>query len=267
MQLSALMEMVESLAPRSLGEEWDNNGLLVEPEQTEITRVLVALDCTRAVVEEAVELGAQLVLAHHPLFFKPVRRMYYSDPETAAAYHLVRHGIGLFAAHTNLDSALGGVNDALAETLGLKDIRSLAAPALPLTEETTALGRVGMLETAMPLKEFSAYVRDRLQTTVRYGGDAERVVRRVAVIGGSGGDFFLSARNAGADVLVTGEVKHSCARDAEVLGIGMVEAGHYETERVVLKPLIAGLQRELDAVQYRMDLLQASCEKAVLVAP
>ncbi|MDL2236155.1 Nif3-like dinuclear metal center hexameric protein [Christensenellaceae bacterium OttesenSCG-928-L17] len=267
MRLEIFLNMMEQLAPRALAEEWDNPGLLVEPEQTEITRILVALDCTVDVANEAKEKGAQLVLTHHPLFFHPVRRIHYSDPATAAAYALVRQGIGLYAAHTNLDSALHGVNDALAAALGLQNIQSLMSPEIPLTWDNASLGRVGTLAAEMPLGEFAAYVRGRLSAAVRYGGDAARPVRRVAVLGGSGGDYLMAAKQAGADVLVTGEARHNQALDAAVLNIGIVEAGHFETERVVLAPLIASLQKKLDAVQYKVDLLQASCEKAPLIAP
>lgn len=266
MHIKDMIQVFEKLSPPMLAEEWDNPGLLIEPEHTDIRRILVALDCTPAVVREAEEKGAQLVLTHHPLFFKPVRRIHYSAPDTAAAYMLIRRGIGLYAAHTNLDSAVDGVNDALAHALGLTDIRPLLMPERPLTPETAGLGRIGTLKSAQPLKEFAIHAREALHTAVRYGG-RDRFVSRVAVIGGSGGGFLHEAKAAGADVLLTGEVKHDMALDADVLDIGIIEAGHYETESVVLLPWIAGLQAAFEALQYTVDLITAQSGCSPLIAP
>jgi dinuclear metal center YbgI/SA1388 family protein len=262
MLLKDLIALFERIAPVGLAEEWDNPGLLIEPETKEITRILFALDCTPAVAEEAAARGAQLVFTHHPLFFKPVRRIHHSAPDTAAAYRLIRHGTGLYAAHTNLDCAMGGVNDALAAVIGLMSVRPLA----PGASGEPGIGRVGELPAPLPLAEFAVFARDRLSAAVRYGG-AARMIRTVAVVGGSGGDFIREAKAAGADVLLTGEIKHSQALEAEIYGIPVVEAGHYETERVVLPYLLEGLQSALDAIQYKVDLLMADTEHAPLLAP
>ena len=133
MKLNRFLEAMERIAPRALALEFDNPGLLVEPNHDENARVLVALDCSTAVAKEAAEWGADLVLTHHPLFFHPVSHMAYSDPESAAACLLIRNGIGLFAAHTNLDAATGGVNDTLCSLLGIRE-------AIPFDE---GVGRIG----------------------------------------------------------------------------------------------------------------------------
>ncbi|HWR23933.1 MAG TPA: Nif3-like dinuclear metal center hexameric protein [Feifaniaceae bacterium] len=266
MELEALLPVLGRIAPPRLAEEWDNVGLLIEPEAADITRILVALDCTAEVVKEAREVNAQLVLTHHPLFFKPVRRILHSDPDTAAAYALIRSGIGLYAMHTNLDCAMGGVNDALASALGLADVRPLLLPDLLLSEETQGLGRVGNLKEQPSLGDFARQVGTDLDAAVRVAGERERVIRRVAVVGGSGGDYIRAAKAAGADVLVTGEVRHHQALEALFMGLGLVEAGHYETECVVLGPLIAGLQAALEEIQYKVDLLYAKSGRAPLVS-
>ena len=121
MKLSGFLAAMERIAPRELALEFDNPGLLIEPDHEEIKSVLVALDCTPQVAREAEERNADLVLTHHPLFFHPVQKLLYREPETAAACLLLRHGIGHFAAHTNLDAALGGVNDTLCELFGVLD--------------------------------------------------------------------------------------------------------------------------------------------------
>ena len=248
MKLSDFSAAMERIAPNELAMEFDNPGLLIEPDHDEIKRVLVALDCSKAVAEEAAELGADLVLTHHPLFFHPVKRLWYSAPETAAACALVRRGIGLFSAHTNLDAALGGVNDTLCALMSVFD-------AIPFDE---GIGRVGTLKEAIALSEFATRAEQLLQTSVRFSGSPNALVRRVAVMGGSGGSSIQPAARERADVLLTGEVKHSDALDAQTLGLNLVVAGHYETERIVLEPLIRRLQNECFNVQYNLSRADAN---------
>lgn len=248
MKLKEFAAAMERIAPRELAMEFDNPGLLVEPDHQEIRRVLVALDCTKAVAEEAAALGVDLVLTHHPLFFHAVKRMSYDDPETAAACVLLRNGIGLFAAHTNLDAALGGVNDTLCELLGVRN-------TTPIDE---GVGRVGSLSEEETLGGFARRVEELLGARVSVAGNPAAAVRRVAVLGGSGASAIRPAMEECADVLLTGEVKHSDAIDANTLGLGLIVAGHYETERVVLEPLIRRLQNECFGVQYQLSRADGS---------
>lgn len=232
MKLADFNTMLEVIAPAALAQEYDNVGLLIGTER-EINRVLVALDCSLPVAEEAVREDVDLVLTHHPLFFHGVKRISPTDPETAAAYRLIRHGIGMFAAHTNLDAAKGGVNDALAEALGIEGSR-------PLTGD--GLGRVGLLPGPTPLSEFVRECEQVFGIAVRYAGDPNRMIRRVGLCGGAGGEFAAAAADMGCDVYLTGEMKHHEAIDALARGIALIEAGHYQTEAVVLEPLIERLQ-------------------------
>ena len=248
MKRSDFLSAMERIAPRELALDFDNPGMLVEPDHDEILRVLVALDCTKAVAEEAAELGADLVLTHHPLFFHPVKRLAYSDPDTVAACMLARNGIGLFSAHTNLDAASGGVNDTLCALLELEN-------CTPIDE---GVGRVGTLKTSCTLRELSRRIERILHADVKVAGDPERAVRRVGVLGGSGASAMAPALAEGADALLTGEVKHSDAIEANTLGLCLVVAGHYETERVVLEPLIRRLQNECFTVQYQLSRADAS---------
>lgn len=248
MKIQEFTAAMERIAPRELAAEFDNPGLLVEPDHDEIHRVLVALDCTKAVAEEAVEWGADLVLTHHPLFFHPVKHMAYSDPATTAACILLRHGIGLFAAHTNLDAAHGGVNDTLCELLGVRD-------TIPFDE---GIGRVGTIKEPESLEQFSRRVETLLGSKPSVSGDLARQIRRVAVLGGSGGSSIAPAAQESADVLLTGEVKHSDAIDAATMGIALVVGGHYETECVILPPLINRLQNECFGVQYQLSRVDGS---------
>jgi len=247
-KLADFLLAMERIAPRALALSFDNLGLLIQPDHDEISRVLVALDCTTAVASEARELGADLVLTHHPLFFHPIQRLSYDDPATAAACMLLRHGIGLFAAHTNLDAAQGGVNDTLCDLFGVEG-------ATPFND---GVGRVGALAEPETLGRLARRAERILNAGVRFVGDENALVRRVAVVGGGGGGDVLPAAQAGADVLLTGEVKHSDALDALALRLGLIVAGHYETERVVLEPLICRLQNDDFDVQYTLSRADGS---------
>lgn len=243
MKLKDFTAAVESIAPLSLALEFDNAGLLISPSEEEITRVLVALDCTLETVREAKAIGAQLVLSHHPLLFEPVKHILKDDPNTAVAFELIRSGVGLYAAHTSLDACEGGVNDTLCEIMGINNAEKLPPENL---------GRIGTLPSPVTLAEFARAVEKKLNTKIRFAGDPNASVRRVAVVGGSGGSDLQAAKDAGADVLLTGEAKHSHALTAGILGISVVAAGHYETEHVALEPFIERLQRLTDIVQYNL---------------
>ncbi len=235
--------VMEEIAPQELALSYDNSGLIVGMEGEDITRVLVALDCTVEVADEAKALGCDLVLTHHPLLFSPVKKLAPDDPVTAPVYRLIKHGVGMFAAHTNLDSAEGGVNTTLCRVLGVLNER-------PVPPE--GLCRVGELAEATSFTAFAAKVEQVLGTKVRLAGQ-ERTIKRVMVCGGSGGSEYPLAKELGADVLVTGECKHNQAIEAAFAGVNVIVAGHYETEAVVLPPLIAKLRLRTSGVEYLLS--------------
>ena len=249
MKLNDFLAHMEELAPKALAMDFDNPGLLIGPETKDIRKVLVALDCSMATAKEAVDWGADLLLTHHPVFLDGVKHILPDESATAAPWLLMRHGIGLFAAHTNLDAAKGGVNDCLSAVLGINDPK-------PLPPDN--MGRFGEI-TPCCLGDFSRHVQDSLHSTVRVVGQLDIPLSTVAVLGGSGGDAIYSAKAAGAQVLVTGEIRHHQALEAGVLGLAVIEAGHYETEQVVLKPLMECLQGIMDDVQYRLTLSESAC--------
>ena len=252
MLLSDFVAAMERIAPPELAMDFDNVGLLVSPATDQIRRMLVALDCTVAVAQEAARLKVDLVLTHHPVMLFGVKRMLKDHPDTAAVYRLIQNGIGLYAAHTNLDAAEHGVNDALAERLGLVDVRLLPPENL---------GRIGRLREPVTLGEFAAKAEHALSCTALATGDAAARVSTVALVGGSGGSDVAAAAAAGADVFVTGECKHHEALAAQVLGLNVLTCGHYETESVVLPALISRLQKLENDVQYYVTLAEASTQR------
>lgn len=254
MKINEFISTMESLAPADTALSFDNVGLLVGTEREEIKRVLVALDCTCAVVDEAIELGADLVLTHHPLMFNALKRILPGLPDSAAVFKLIRNNIALFSAHTNLDAAQGGVNTQLCRVLGIKN----EAPVAPEN-----IMRIGVLDADYTLYDFAKLVECRLNTKVRVCGDDGKRIRRVAVLGGTGGGDIELAHRCGADVLVTGECKHSQAIGASVLGISVIVAGHYETEHVVLDAVIDHLQNSCNGVEYILSKADGAALRAI----
>jgi dinuclear metal center YbgI/SA1388 family protein len=215
--------------PPSLACEWDNDGIMCMPEpEREINKVLIALDITEAVVDRAVKEGYDVIVSHHPLLFRGVKHMTVEDPVARRTIKLCRAGITALSFHTRLDAVEGGVNDILAALLSLTD-------ATPFGSE--AIGRVGTLSQDMTGEAFAALVADRLKAPVVTLADSGLPIRRVAVLGGSGGDDVLAARATGADAYVTGEAPHHWLVDAPEMGLTLIVAGHHHTEAPVCEVL------------------------------
>ena len=216
-----ILNCLHRLAPPELAESWDNNGLLCGRLDAPVTKILVALDPFEAVAEEAAAIGAQLLVTHHPLLFRPAASVTDETAVGRTLLSLIEHGIAAINAHTCLDAAPGGVNDALAAALGLEDIAS--------TGGMWRMGRVPL----QPAAHFASVVRHRLQAGGVRFADAGRPVQRVAVCGGAGMDFLQEAADAGCDTFVTGDVKYNGFWDAVDLGLNLIDAGHFPTENPV----------------------------------
>lgn len=344
-----IINIIEQIAPKNLAEDWDNVGLQIGDPAGEINAVLVTLDVNPQVVEEAVAKGAGLIISHHPLIFKAMKNIRADLPLGRMVTDIIKNGIAVYCAHTNLDSAGGGVNQVLAEILELADIMVLnpdkaeklyklvvfipeghteqvskamtsagagwignysdctflvegigtfkalegsrpfigqigkvektrevrletiirenqvnkvvkamlkahpyeevAYDLYPLANKTgeLGLGRIGTLKTAIKLRHFIDMVKELLQVPyVRFNGEPEDEVKKIAVCGGSGANLMHKAVFAGADVLLTGDVKYHEAQEAAAMGLRLVDAGHYATENPVVER-IADLLKQVSA--------------------
>lgn len=228
-------------APRELAAEWDNVGLLVGDPEAPVDRVLVALDITPQVVSEAAEKGCQLIVAHHPVMncaWRQVQSIRTDDRQGRALMALVRQGTAAICMHTNLDAAEGGVNDLLAEKLGLSGLEML-------TEEK--IGRIGTTKYELPLVEFARFVVKSLGCNGLRYVDAGRPVHRVAVGGGACGSYIPQALAAGCDTFVTSDLRYNDFLDTE--GLNLIDAGHFPTENVVCSALRERIQQAFPEVQ------------------
>lgn len=363
-RLAAVIGLMNRISPPALAEEWDNAGLQVGDPQAVIERVLVCLDAEEAAFEEALRVDAQLIIAHHPLIFRPLKRISRADTPGQLIFRAIRQGVAVAAAHTNLDRASDGLNDWLAAQLELVDPVPLEAPAtnayrklvvfvpaghearvmdamfaagaghigaydrcsfrtvgtgtfrgaantdpfigtpgvveeaeelrletivpvsveqrvvermikahpyeevaydlMPLAnpDRSVGLGRVGRLAQATTLGDFARRIKQRLEVpAVRLVGDSGREISKVAVCGGSGMVTYADAVRHGADCLVTGDIKFHEAQRARNDGVALIDAGHFGTEKIMIKELAARLTELAAAHQYQLEVFAMTAEK------
>lgn len=240
--VSDVERLVGGIAPYELAEEWDNVGLLVGHADAQVTRALVALDLSMDVIAEARTLGAQLIVTHHPIMFSARKRLTDADREGRLMLALAEAGIAHIAAHTNLDSAPGGVNDTLMAAMGAANVRG------------EGFVRAGDLPEGTTLGALAQRARTRLKAEVRLYGAPDTAVHVLGCCSGAGGGEVALARALGADCFITGEIRHHEALDAVDAGVCVLEAGHFETENPVCEVLRTALQNAADALQYNLTV-------------
>ena len=238
-----ILTFLEEFAPPALAESWDNVGLMTGRRGQEVTRVLCALDVTEGVVAEAIERGAQLIVAHHPMIFTSVHAVTDDNTTGRALLAAIKHDVSVICMHTNADCAEGGVNDALAAALGLTGVVNMEAG------ENGMLGRVGNLPEAMAPRAFAAYVKGKLNAGGVRFTDAGKPVRRVAVGGGACGKLMDYAIAKGADAFVIGDCSYDIMQRAQALGLTLVDAGHFPTENPMVPVFAARIGERFPAVE------------------
>ena len=253
MKCDEIIKKLESLSPASFAEEWDNVGLLAGRRDKEVSTVYIALDATDEVVKEAVRLGADLLLTHHPLIFKKMGRITTEDFIGRRLVELLRNDISYYAMHTNFD--VMGMAEAAADYLELQDRQVLCVTyeknfdKKDFDAETRfneGFGRVGRLGKSMTVAEFAAFVKLRFDVpNVRVYGSLEDRVELAAVMPGSGGSFIRDVINAGAKVMVTGDIGHHEGIDAVAQGLTIIDAGHYGIEKLFIAYMEMFIKREL----------------------
>lgn len=223
---------IDTFAPFDSAMSFDNVGVLVNSTST-FDKALVCLDITPAAVEKAVKTGAQLIISHHPVIFRPLKNISKDD----IVFKLIQNNITAICAHTNLDMGKGGVNDTLAQILGLKNVE----PFTCCGESASSL--LGFLDEKMSSQNFINMIKNKLNcSSVKYM-DSNKDIKSVAICSGAGSDILFSSDKT-ADAFVTGEVKHHEFIYAYQRGITIVEAGHFETEDIIVKPLANRLSLE-----------------------
>ncbi|MBR2471687.1 MAG: Nif3-like dinuclear metal center hexameric protein [Clostridia bacterium] len=249
MILQKIIDKIESFAPLSMACEGDNPGLMFGKKDKEITKVLAALDVDLGVIREAKEKGADLILTHHPLMFDPLKQINENSPAGKCLLELAEGNIALYSAHTNLDSAVGGLNDIFADKLGISGTHPIAVTYTDENGTEYGIGRVGTLEKETTLAEFAKVVCTAFDLpSTNFVGDGNSKIKTVGLCSGSGADMLSYKLAEEADVFVTGDVKYSHARRFTDLGLNLIVAGHYETEicaMQVFKNILSSLPVEV----------------------
>lgn len=253
MRCYEIIEKLESLSPTAFAEEWDNIGLLAGRRDKEVGTVYIALDATDDVIEEAVRLGADLLLTHHPLIFKKLSRVNTDDFIGRRVYELIRNDISYYAMHTNFD--VMGMADAAADELSLAD-RQVLNVTYEDDISKEGCGRVGKLGECMSVADLAELVKTKFHVpNVRIFGDLGDIVEVAAVMPGSGGSYICDALSAGADVMITGDIDHHEGIDAVAQGITIIDAGHYGIEKLFISYMEEFIKRELPGLQiYKAEI-------------
>lgn len=223
-----IIKIMEEIAPPAMAEDWDNVGLMLGRRCKAVKKLLLALDITGEVVQQAIAQKADMIITHHPLIFRGLKRVTDNEWQQELLLTLAEKGIAVYSAHTNLDCVSSGVNDVLAKKLHLDSVDVL--------DSDNGLGRIGIVP-ACSLHEFAAMVKKVLRADYVAVGDAGKQVHKVAVCGGAGSDLISLALLCGADTLVTGDIKYHEAQQAVFSGLNVIDAGHQPTELPVMDDL------------------------------
>lgn len=236
MKIREIYDFLNQKAPVSYKMDFDNVGFLVGSGEWETTRVLLSLDITNEVIDEAIALGAGLIVSHHPLFFS-LKSVSSENSQGARAVKMIENKIAGICMHTNLDAVYEGVNDALAEKLGLREIEPLEESGKDANGRFYGIGRIGKTVKSTEMSDFLPFIKNALSCSGLRYHDAGKPVCRVAVGGGACGDYLGLAAEKGCDTFVTADVKYDVFLDAKRMGMNIIDADHFCTENVVIPVL------------------------------
>ena len=237
MKVKDIIKVVEEFAPLSIQEGWDNSGLCVGSPEDEVTSVLLALDCTPALVDEAMACGADMIVTHHPLIFSGLKKISPDDMIGEAVIKAIRAGISIYAAHTNADKVIEGVSGAMAAKLGLQNVTILDEDG-----DGTGLGVVGDLPQPMTSEEALALVKEKFGLkVVKSSAPISAMISRVAMCGGSGGSLIGAARKSGAQLYISGDISYHNFFTPE--GFMIMDIGHYESEIEIVDILFSLIKK------------------------
>ncbi len=238
--LKDIFSYLEERYPPSLSEEWDNIGLLVGNSDSSAEIVLVCLDVTHRVLEKAVRESVDLIISHHPVIFKPIEAITADSAKGRMLAGLIKQGINVYCMHTNFDSAPEGMNQLLANALELINIE--------ITEG--GLGRFGSTDKSYTMSEYIKYVKNCLKIkTIGFAGDINARVKKVAVYCGAFDEEYAALSAVKPDVIVTGDVKYHTALDMSENGYNVIDAGHYQTERIMVPEIVRILKRQFKNIE------------------
>jgi len=239
-------KVIEDFAPLSIQEGWDNSGLCIGSPEAPVTSVLLGLDCTPELVDEAIECGADMIVTHHPLIFSGLKKISPEDQVGEAVIKAIKAGISIYAAHTSADKVIAGVSGAMAARLGLQDVSILDEDG-----EGTGLGVVGDLPQPLSAEDAVALVKERFSLkAMRTSRPVQGKISRVAMCGGSGGSLIKAAAASGAQLYISGDISYHNFFTRE--GFMIMDIGHYESEIEIVDILFSLLRKNFPTFAVRI---------------
>lgn len=232
-----IITYLEKKFPCCLAYDWDHVGLQVGDVNREVKNIMVALDATTPVIDEAVHKAIDLIITHHPFIFSPLQSIDFTTAQGKKIQKVIQNDIAVYTVHTNYDVAPGGMNDVLAEAIGLQRVKPFA-----MIDDVHGLGRIGKLNRKCDLLEWISHLKDRLNLVSVNYVKSHPSVENIAIIGGSGGKYIHDAKVAGADVLITGDVTYHTAIDAKEMGLNLIDIGHFS--EIMMEEKVAALLDE-----------------------
>lgn len=246
---------IEKIAPAALQESWDNSGLIIGFEDSDVKKILTCLEINHEVIDEAKKKNVDMIVTHHPLIFGSIRSLCMNSYKDRIVMELIAAGISVYSCHTPFDKVKGGNNDIIAEKLGLTSVKNLCGesvgPASRMIErrDEADIGRTGVFRKPMKLRQVIDYVSQELGLSLRqmsFVGSLELDISKVGLCTGAGADLMEMAARSGCDLFITGDVKYHEAQSAKELGICLIDAGHYGTEKVFGEAMKAELEDKLE---------------------
>jgi len=237
LKVKTIENIMQQFAPTKLKEDYDNVGLMVGDKEMVVTKILIALDCTMDVIHEAKDKGCNFILTHHPLLFVKPKTITTGSLVGKKIIELIKCGMNVYASHTNLDSAEGGLNDIATEILGYNKYKIIEpSKNMDSDEGYAGLGRLVILDESIRLLELCENVKKMYGADfIRYVGHDNDLIKSIAIINGSGEDFFYESIKLGADCIITGDTKYHGACDLSEENIALIDAGHFATEWIPFK--------------------------------
>lgn len=249
MKVKEIIKEMEALAPPFLKESYDNVGIMVGDENQDVNKILLALDCTKEVIEEAKTNNVDMIITHHPLIFRKPSKVVKSDLQGWKIIELIKNDISLYSSHTNLDTVKGGINDEIVNILGFKSKKIIDEVKNP-NFEGSGIGRIVDLEEYKTPEEVIKIVKEKLNVDNLRAAIGNRNIKRIAIINGSGQDYFQRSLNLGADCIITGDTTYHFASDYKEMGITIIDPGHFKTEWIVFLEVMKPIESKLENIEF-----------------
>ncbi|QUH21004.1 Nif3-like dinuclear metal center hexameric protein [Alkaliphilus sp. B6464] len=261
-----ITQIIENLAPLSYAYKWDNVGLQLGSKEDSVTAVLTTLEITEDILDEAIKNNVNMIVTHHPMIFSPLKNITKEDMKGKLIYKAIKNNISIYAAHTNIDAASGGLNDYIADRLNIKDTKILEEVgnniySIEDEEPSNGIGRVGRLNNPKTLARLVTEIKEQINIKyIRVAGDLEATIENVAVINGSGADLIQSAIYEGCQCVITGDVKYHDAQDAISQGINVIDIEHYHSEKFFANFLADYLSDEVRKRGLNVNIIASSID-------